>query len=189
MRRIDSAEPAAERDRPRPASLPDQPPARATTGTIPARAAAQARATRRSPARSAARSSRQRQTMPRNGPISIRPSSVLFTASTARDRPPQPRPDRRVEVVRSPGRRAGRSAAGRSDARGAGRGTARTAAAARAPGTPAPRSAAGSGVGWPWIDLVLQRRVLRQDQREQRHRDPEARGRRAKAVTPAQPHR
>ena len=60
-------------------------PSQSATGASPAQVQQPRPAPRAGrPPGSRARSSRQRQAMPRNGPISIRPSSVLFAASTAR---------------------------------------------------------------------------------------------------------
>ena len=79
-----SRAPASSRgDTARPAS-PRPAPATAPPAPAPARCSAQASATARSPARSALRSSRQSRNIPTNGPIAMRPSSVLFAASISR---------------------------------------------------------------------------------------------------------
>ena len=58
----------------------------------------------------------QSQAVPRTGPISMRPMSVLFAASTRRTGARQPGPDGGVEIVRFRVVVGGRSAADRGDA-------------------------------------------------------------------------
>ena len=111
--------------------------------------------------------------MPSTGPISIRPSSVLLAASTTRAGRAQPVPGRRVEVVRL--RVVVRVGQQRVVV------VRQVHLAEPLVGQEQPERREDQRVVQPLVAervavdrLVLQRGVLRQQEREQRHREPEA---------------
>ena len=118
----------------------------------PARCSAQARATPRSPARERRQSSRHMHPVAEERPERPSARAACCWPRAAAAPAGEPRPDAPGRDSWTPGRRAGRSAAGRSGARDAGRGTAGTGSTVRSPDRPARRSAAcpaSGGRGWP----------------------------------------